>query len=124
MYEKCQVGVFCYHIVVVGDGKSYDLVIKLKAEHGTALNWVLPYPDDWHILKNVLPIFIKLYFDAGLKQLTIKFHHGSTLRILTDCSKCCVTHRFLLEAWEAILTHQVKAFLSYISSHFKTILMI
>jgi hypothetical protein len=26
-------------------------VIKLKAEYGTALNWVLPYPGDWHILK-------------------------------------------------------------------------
>jgi hypothetical protein len=94
LYEKFQVGVICDQVVVVGDGKSYDIVIKLKAEYGTALNWVLPYPGDWHILKNMLPIFIKLYFDAGLKQLTTKFHHGSTLRILTDCSKFVSLIRF------------------------------
>jgi uncharacterized protein YhfF len=28
VYEQFQVGVFCDHVVVVGDGKSYDLVIK------------------------------------------------------------------------------------------------
>jgi hypothetical protein len=41
----------------VGDGKSYDHLIKLKNEYGNSLNWVLPYPGDWHILKNILPIF-------------------------------------------------------------------
>jgi hypothetical protein len=66
----------------------------------------------------MLPIFIKLYFDAGLKQLATKCHHGSTLRILTNCSKLCVTHRFLLEASETILRQQVKIFLTYISDDF------
>jgi hypothetical protein len=28
----------------VGDGKSYDHLIKLKTEYGDSLNWVLPYP--------------------------------------------------------------------------------
>jgi hypothetical protein len=41
LHEQFQVGVFCDHVVVVGDGKIYDLVIKLKAEYGIALNWVL-----------------------------------------------------------------------------------
>jgi hypothetical protein len=36
LYEKFQVGVICDQVVVVGDGKSYDIVIKLKAEYGTA----------------------------------------------------------------------------------------
>ena len=58
LYEQFQVGVFCDHVVVVGDGKSYDLVIKLKAEYGTALNWVLPYPGDWHILKIFCPFLL------------------------------------------------------------------
>ena len=35
---------------VVGDGKSYDHLIKLKSEYGGSLIWVLPYPGDWHIL--------------------------------------------------------------------------
>jgi hypothetical protein len=44
---------------------------------------VLPYPGDWHILENVLPVFIKIYFDAGLKELASEHHRGATLKVLT-----------------------------------------
>jgi hypothetical protein len=37
-------------------------------------------------LKNILPIFVKIYFDAGLKELALKFHRGATLKVLTDCT--------------------------------------
>ncbi|CAG2203638.1 unnamed protein product [Mytilus edulis] len=55
---------------------------------------------------------MKVYLDAGLKQLASKLHHGSTYRILTDCTKFAVTHRFLLQVWEAMLRYQVSSFLS------------
>jgi hypothetical protein len=48
-------------------------LIKLKNEYGNSLNWVLPYPGDWHILKNILPIFVKIYFEAGLKEVQYCF---------------------------------------------------
>lgn len=111
LHDKFEIGKSCKYIVVVGDGKSYDHLIKLKSEYGANLSWVLPYPGDWHILKNLLPIFMKVYLDAGLKQLASKLHHGSTYRILTDCTTFAVTHR-LLQVWEAILRYQVSSFLS------------
>ncbi|CAC5392687.1 unnamed protein product [Mytilus coruscus] len=77
------------------------------------MDWVLAYPGDWHILKNVLPIFVKIYFDAGLKQLATKHHHGATLKVLTECSKFAITHRFFIQAWEAVMRHQVKSFFEY-----------
>lgn len=82
--DKFRIGKNLHYLVVVGDGKSYDHLIKLKTEYGDSLNWVLPYPGDWHILKNILPIFVKIYFDAGLKELALKFHRGATLKVLTD----------------------------------------
>ncbi|CAC5372949.1 unnamed protein product [Mytilus coruscus] len=112
LHDKFEIGKSCNYIVVVGDGKSYDHLIKLKSEYGANLSWVLPYPGDWHILKNLLPIFMKVYLDAGLKQLVSKLHHGSTYRILTDCTKFAVTHRFLLQVWEALLRYQVNSFLT------------
>ncbi|CAC5358619.1 unnamed protein product [Mytilus coruscus] len=112
LHDKFEIGKSCNYIVVVGDGKSYDHLIKLKSEYGANLSWVLPYPGDWHILKNLLPIFMKVYLDAGLKQLASKLHHGSTYRILTDCTKFAVTHRFLLQVWEAMLRYQVNSFLT------------
>ena len=112
MHDKFDVGHTCKYIVIVGNGKSYDHLINLKTEYDFSLSWVLPYPGDWHILKNVLPIFMKIYLDAGLKPLAAKFHHSSTYRMLTDCIKFSVTHRFFKPVWEVILRHQIHAFLS------------
>ena len=92
LHEKFQVGICTDFVLIVGDGKSYDHLIKLKSEYGSNLDWVLPYPDDWHILKNVLQVFIKIYFDAGLKELASKHHRGTTLKVLTECSKFAITH--------------------------------
>jgi hypothetical protein len=85
-HEQFDVGHTCKYIVIVGNGKSYDHLINLKTEYDSSLSWVLPYPGDWHILKNVLPIFMKIYLDAGLKPLAAKFHHSSTYRMLTIVS--------------------------------------
>jgi hypothetical protein len=42
--DKFRIGKHLHYLVVVGDGKSYDHLIKLKTEYGDSLNWVLPYP--------------------------------------------------------------------------------
>ena len=76
---------------MVGDGKRYDHLLKLKIEYGEDLSWDVPYPGDWRILENLLPIFMKIYLDAGLKQLATKFHHGLTYIILTECTTLSVS---------------------------------
>ena len=50
LHKKFQIGIKLQYLVVVGNGKSYDHLIKLKSEYGGSLSWVLPYPGDWHIL--------------------------------------------------------------------------
>jgi hypothetical protein len=65
----------------------------------------------WHILKNILPIFVKIYFDAGLKELALKFHRGATLKVLTDCTKFQITNRFFIHAWEALFRYQIQTFM-------------
>ncbi|CAC5411600.1 unnamed protein product [Mytilus coruscus] len=52
LHQNLNVGQDINHLVVVGDGKTYDLLVKLKGEYGSELDWVLPFPGDWHILKN------------------------------------------------------------------------
>ncbi|CAC5421244.1 unnamed protein product [Mytilus coruscus] len=110
LHDRFQIGQHLQHLVVVGDGKSYDHLIILKSEYGRALDWVLPYPRDWHILKNVLPIFIKIFYDAGIKELAGIYHHGATLKVLTECTKFSVTHRFLCHVWKAMLRCQIEAY--------------
>jgi hypothetical protein len=45
-----------------------------------------------------------------------KHHRGATLKVLTECSKFAITHRFFVQAWEAILRHQIASFFAYKSS--------
>lgn len=69
IYTTMGAGTFLEHVLVVGDGKTYDYLMKLKLEHGAGLNWLLPFPGDWHILKNFSLLLMKVYGDAGLKEL-------------------------------------------------------
>ena len=39
-------------LLVEGDNKVYEIMQALKYEYGEELQWVLPYPRDWHSLKN------------------------------------------------------------------------
>ena len=39
-------------LVIEGDAKVYEVLKALKTEYGEDLQWMLPYPGDWHILKN------------------------------------------------------------------------
>lgn len=52
---------------------------KLRLEFDNTLDLGLPYPGDLHILKHLLHVFINIYYDAGMTELAVKFHHGTTL---------------------------------------------
>ncbi|CAC5394856.1 unnamed protein product [Mytilus coruscus] len=56
------------------------------------------------------PIFIKIFYDAGLKELAGIYHHGATLKVLTECTKFSITHRFFCHVWEAMLRCQIDAY--------------
>ena len=42
------------HLVVEGDAKLYEISQSLKHEYGNELSWIIPFPGDWHTLKNLL----------------------------------------------------------------------
>ena len=57
----------CQYLVVTGDAKVYEKFQSLKIEYTGELHWLVPYPGDWHMLKNYQLALMKPYFDAGLK---------------------------------------------------------
>ena len=56
-------------LVITADAKLYEVLQSLKYEYGEELGWVLPFPGDWHMLKNFQNALIKPYFDMGLREL-------------------------------------------------------
>ena len=52
LYKKMEVGKSVQNLVVVGDGKTYDYLQKIKSQDPEYFSWMLPFIGDWHILKN------------------------------------------------------------------------
>ena len=57
------------YILLEGDQLTYELVQSIKKEYGNDLEWLLPFPGDWHVLKNYQEVLLKIYLDAGLRDL-------------------------------------------------------
>ncbi|CAG2237374.1 unnamed protein product [Mytilus edulis] len=107
----------CSHVITVGDANTYDLFCKLKIEYADELSWVLPFPGDWHILKNTQPVLLKAYFDAGLKDIAKLTHkEDGLLTILQQCTNFRKTHLFLLDMWESFYSSQLLSFFDYRNS--------
>ena len=91
-----------------GDQATYERLQSIKREYGQDLSWMIPFPGDWHILKNFQEVLIKIYYDAGLRDLALAsgYHPNSV------CSNFKRTHNFLMEVWEALY----RSFLSIFTS--------
>ncbi|KAJ8048225.1 hypothetical protein HOLleu_00456 [Holothuria leucospilota] len=104
-------------LAVVGDGKTFFHLAKLKQEYSAELEWMIPFPGDWHTLKNLQPVLMKIYWHAGLSDLASTVHKGATLTSVFQCSNFRRSHDFLILAWEALLRTQILSFMKYVDEH-------
>ncbi|KAJ8047747.1 hypothetical protein HOLleu_06823 [Holothuria leucospilota] len=115
LHEKHGIGVSVDHLVVAGDAKTYEYMMEAKRVYGSDLDWLLPYLGEWHLLKNLQAPLMKVYLDAGLRQLLTILHKGATHTAVASASGFRKTHNFLLQSWEAMYRHQVALFKSHVS---------
>ena len=94
-------------ILLEGDQATYERLQSLKAEYGSDLSWCVPFPGDWHLLKNYQEVLVKIYFDAGLVDLAKS--SGYTPNSVTSNFKR--THHFLMEVWESLYRFILSLFL-------------
>ena len=95
-------------LVLEGDAKTYDTIQAVKFEYGSDLNWLVPYPGDWHLLKNYQICLMKPFFEAGLKDLATA--SGYPALSIQSCSNFQQTHHFLMETWESLYRHMLTQF--------------
>ena len=95
-------------VLLEGDQATYERLQSIKAEYGNDFAWMIPFPGDWHFLKNFQEVLVKVYFDAGLRDLAKASGYQSN-SIGTNFKH---THKFLLETWVSLYRHFVGLFLS------------
>ena len=84
------------HHMVVGDQKLFSNMQRLKHQYRAELEWLSPYPGDWHILKNFQPVLSKLYHHAELCDLAAETgYKRANISGLESCSDFKHTHIFL-----------------------------
>ena len=111
VHDLYGVGTLQTHHMVVGDQKLYSNMQRLKRQYGDELEWLLPYPGDWHVLKNFQPVLSKLYHHAGLRDLAAEAgYKGANISGLESCSDFKHTHIFYLEVFESIYLHAVRQY--------------
>ncbi|XP_066271079.1 uncharacterized protein [Branchiostoma lanceolatum] len=113
LYNSFNVGRDVEYLVVVGDAKTFDHLLKLKQEYGPALSWLILFPGDWHTLKNYQHALMKVYWEGGLKQVASGRIKGQTLLSVGLCKNFKRTHKFLVQVWEAFYRCQIETFLEH-----------
>ena len=69
LYEEFVVPNKMKWLLLEGDQATYDHLQTIKREYGKDLSWMIPFPGDWHFVKNFQDIIMKVYFDAGLSDI-------------------------------------------------------
>ena len=80
--EMFKVGRNLKYSFIVGDRKTYKYLRKPKYQYRPAMNWLLPFPGDWHVCKIYLKVLMKIYWHAGLKNMAGKA--GNKTKILNS----------------------------------------
>ena len=97
LYTKHMVAHNHKFLVLEGDAKVWDIMQLIKREYGSDLDWLIPMPGDWHLLKNYQLCLMKPFFEEGLKDLAISSG----------------THHFLMEIWEGMFRHMLQLYLAH-----------
>ena len=121
LHKELQVGSAAKYLLVAGDEKTYNHMIQLKSEYGEALDWLVTFPGDFHLMRIYQEVLMSAYWDAGLKQIAAASgYRGETLTSLSRCSNFTNTTTFLFEVWEALFHHTINIFHQYKNKNTET----
>ena len=107
LYRTFEISTKLNHLVVCGDIKTFEFIMRVKSECKHAMDWVIPYPGDWHILFNYQDVILKVFWDAGLKKVA----KCTSLTTLPATGKFKKVHKFILQSYEALYMYQIDSFL-------------
>ena len=80
-------------VMVCGDGKSVNLLYKIKDDYGTEMDWLLIMLGTWHLIKTYLGVFLKKYENVFVNHCLSSMSKGNITAII-NCSKWWKSHNY------------------------------
>ena len=84
-----------YHYVTVsGDGKTVELLYKVKSDYGVKMEWLHIMLGSWHLIKDYLHVFLKKYQNIILRSLLSKMMTYGNVDSIIGCKVRWRSHRY------------------------------
>ena len=100
--------------MMCSNGKTVELLYRIKNECGSEMKWMLVMLGTWHLLKDYLHIFLKKYEHVVARHLFSKFLTKSNVDTLINCTKWWKSHNYTIWLISVVLRENVPQFLSYL----------
>ena len=104
------------YVMVCGDGKTVEILYKIKNEYGADMKWMLVMLGTWHLLKDFLNVFLKKYENILVRQLFAKFLTKSNVDSLINCTKWWKSHNYTVWLMSALLRENVNCYLDHVGA--------
>ena len=100
-------------VVVCGDGKTVNVLYKIKDEYGSEMSWLIVMLGTWHMLKAYMEVFFKKYDTAFCRHLLSKVMTQGNVESILSAKNWAKSHNFLIWIMSAIIRENVLAFKEY-----------
>ena len=100
-----------YHYVkVCGDGKTVELLYKIKSDYGVKMEW-LHMLGNWHLIKDYLHVFPKKYQNTTVRSLLSKMMTLGNVDSIIGCKVWWKSHNYAIWMLSAIIREFVEKFI-------------
>ena len=97
--------------MVCGDGKTVELLYKIKSDYDVKMEWLHIMLGSWHLIKNYLHVFLKKYHDTVVRSLLSKMITLGNVDSVIECKVWWKCHNYAVWILSAIIREFVENFI-------------
>ena len=85
IHELLVIKLSYHYVTVCGDGKTVELLYKVKSDYGVKMEWLHIMLGSWHLIKDYLHVFLKKYQNIILRSLLSKMMTYGNVDSIIGC---------------------------------------
>ena len=101
-----------YHYVMLcGDGKTIELLCKIKSDYGVKMEWLHIMLGSWHLIKDYLHVFLKKYQNTIVRSLLSKMMTLGNVDSIIGCKVWLKSHSYVVWMLSAMIRESADKFI-------------